>query len=114
MVKLISAVFRPATLQDTKDALTTFGVRGLTVCEVFAPTGNRQRVEVYRGRRVATDLQPSVRVDLLAPDDEVHDLVHIIRQVAGAATTAGEGWIWVTPVDLVLRIRTGEYGADAV
>jgi nitrogen regulatory protein P-II 1 len=71
-------------------------------------------VEVDRGRRVATDLQPSVRVDVLATDDEVQDLVHIIRQVAGAAAPAGEGWIGVTPVDLLLRIRMGVYGADAM
>jgi nitrogen regulatory protein P-II 1 len=113
-MKLITAVFQPATLQNAKNALTSFGVRGLTVSEVFARTGDSLLVEVYRGRRVAYDLRPSIRVDLLADDDEVHDLVHIIRQVASTATMSGDGWVWVTPVDLVLRVRTGERGADAM
>ncbi|UIJ62645.1 P-II family nitrogen regulator [Amycolatopsis acidiphila] len=77
--------------------------------EVFTLTGDRPRVEIYRGQRVATNLQPSVRADVPAADDEVQDLVHIIRQVAGAATTAGKGWIWGTPVEFLLCIRTGGY-----
>ena len=113
-MKLITAVFQPATLQEAKDALTTFGVRGLTVSEVFAHTEGPTLIEVYRGRRLAAELRPSIRVDLLAADDEVPDLVHIIRQVASTATVSGDGWIWVTPVDLLLRVRTGERGVDAV
>jgi nitrogen regulatory protein P-II 1 len=100
-VKLITAVFGPVLWDEARNALTTFGVRGLMECDVLAQTGNRLPVGVYRGRR-GTDLRPRLRVDLLATDDEVPDLVHIIRQVASTATAPDEGWVWVTPVDLVL------------
>ena len=64
-------------------------------------TGNDLQVGVYRGP-TGTDLRPRLRVDLLATEDEVRDLVHIIRQVASTATAPDEGWVWVTPVDLLL------------
>ena len=113
-MKLITAVFQPSTLQEAKDALTTFGVGGLTVSEVYATTGGDLRVELYRGQRITSDLRPCLRVEILATDDDVHELVHIIRQVAGSTTATGHGWLWVTPLDLVVRVRTGERGADAV
>jgi nitrogen regulatory protein PII len=100
-VKLITAVFGPALWDEARNALTTFGVRGLTECDVLAHTRNGQQVRVYRGRW-ATDLRPCLRVDLPAADDEVSDLVHIMRRVASTATAPDDGWVWVTPVDLVL------------
>lgn len=113
-MKLITAVFAPPTLQEVKDALTAFGVHGLTVSEVYADIGSQLRVEVYRGWRIASELRQCIRLEILATDDDVHDLVHIIRQVAGWTRDTGHGLLWVTPLDVVLRVRTGQYGADAV
>ncbi|HEX3782213.1 MAG TPA: P-II family nitrogen regulator [Pseudonocardiaceae bacterium] len=113
-MKLITAVLRPATFDTVKNALAVFGVRGLTVGYVYgAPSRTPQRIQVYRGQRIEMDLDPLVRIDLLTPDDEAADLVHVIITAAGdGADLAGR--IWLTPVDLLVRIRTGEYGTDAL
>jgi nitrogen regulatory protein P-II 1 len=112
-VKLITAVLSPATFEAVRDALAIFGVRGLTVCNVYAaPARIPNRVQVYRGQRMAADLDPMVRVDLVIPDDETADVVHVLIRAAGEEDVTER--VWLTPVDLVVRIRTGEYGVDAV
>jgi nitrogen regulatory protein PII len=113
-VKLITAVLRPAAFDAVRHALAVFGVRGLTVCTVYgAPARDDQRVQVYRGQQMRADLAPMVRVDLLCPDDEVADLVHVLTRAAGPDADLTDR-IWLTPVDLVVRIRTSEYGIDAL
>jgi nitrogen regulatory protein P-II 1 len=113
-MKLITAVLRPATFDSVKDALAIFGVRGLTVSYVYGPpAAMTKRVQVYRGQRIAMDLDPLVRIDLLTPDDEAADLIHVITKAAGNGADLTDK-IWLTPVDLLVRIRTNEYGADAL
>jgi nitrogen regulatory protein P-II 1 len=113
-VKLITAVLRPATFDAVKDALTVFGVRGLTVSAVYgAPPRAPLRVQVYRGQQMTRDLDPMVCIELLTPNDEAADLIHVLVRAAGTAEDL-TGRIWLTPVDLVVRIRTREYGLDAL
>jgi len=109
-VKLITVVLRPALFEVLKDALTLFGVHGMTVGQTYLATKTAGRVEMYRGQRFASDLEPSLRVDLLTSDDEAPDLVHVIDRVVASSS----GHYWITPVDWVVRVRTGEYGLDAV
>jgi nitrogen regulatory protein P-II 1 len=112
-VKLITVVLRPAQFDTLKEALALFGVRGMTVGQVYRATDHPTRVEMYRGQKFASDLEPCLRIDLLTSDDEAPDLVHVIdRVVANGEPVAGR--IWITPVDWAVRVRTGEYGLDAL
>ena len=109
-MKLITAVIRPATFDSVKEALALFGVRGMTVTQVYHHTGQRpDHVEIYRGQRFISDMEPNLKIDLLAPDDEVGDLVRVIGKLAARTDD-----IWLTEVNLVVRVRTNEYGLDAL
>jgi nitrogen regulatory protein PII len=111
---MITAVLRPAAFEAVREALAVFGVRGMTVCSVYgAPASDHQRVQVYRGQQMIAALDPMVRVDLLTPEDEAADLVHVLIRAAGDGEDLTDR-IWLTPVELVVRIRTGEYGIDAL
>jgi nitrogen regulatory protein PII len=101
-VKLITAVLPASDLERVHEALRTLGIPGLTVTMVFARGAGRPHEEVYRGARRRVDLQPAVRLDLLAADGDAADIVHVIA-VAGVL-----GTVWVTPVERVVRIRTRE------
>lgn len=113
-MKLITAVLRPAAFESVREALAVFGARGLTVTTVYGtPAQDRRRVLVYRGQQMTADLDPMVRLDLLTPDDEAADLIHVLTRAAGENADLTDR-IWLTPVDLVVRIRTSEYGLDAL
>ena len=112
-MKLITAVIRPAAFDALKDALALFGVRGMTVGQVYRTTRRTAHVEIYRGQRFTTDVEPCLRVDLLAPNDEAPDLVRVIAKISESADPE-DGRVWITEVDLVVRVRTDERGLDAV
>jgi nitrogen regulatory protein P-II 1 len=110
-VKIVSAVVGPHAFVPLQRALRTFGVLGLTVSEVLRQDGRCDR-EVYRGQGFAVDLRPQVRLDIVAQDADAADVVRIIvRVVAGQFA---EGQVWVTPVDAIVRVRTGQRGVDAL
>jgi nitrogen regulatory protein P-II 1 len=111
-VKLITVVLRPAQFETLKQALSLFGVRGMTVGQVYRSTDRLSRVETYRGQRFASELEPRLRVDLLTSDDEAPDLVHVIDRVVDRDSPAAR--VWITQVDWAVRVRTGEYGLDAL
>ena len=112
-MKLITAVIKPFKLDDVKAALEVLGVQGMTVSEVQGFGRQRGHTEVYRGAEYTVDLVPKVRVEVLV-DDTVSDKV--VDAVVEAARTGkiGDGKVWVTPVETLVRVRTGERGADAV
>ncbi|MBV9313295.1 MAG: P-II family nitrogen regulator [Pseudonocardia sp.] len=112
-MKLITAVTQPGTFEAMKAALSLFGVRGMTVSQVVRATGRTPPVQIYRGLKFAVDLQPSLRIELLAPDNEVPDLVQIINKII-STSEPDDGTVWITPVDLVVRVRTRQYGVDAL
>jgi nitrogen regulatory protein P-II 1 len=111
-VKLITAVVRPSTFDSMKEALALFGVRGMTVGQVYHSGRGSDHVEIYRGQRFISDLEPSLRIDLLAPEDEVGDLLRVIGKLVG--DTDARERIWLTEVNLVVRVRTNEHGLDAL
>jgi len=112
-MKLITAVIKPFKLDDVKDALKSAGVAGITVSEVRGFGRQGGHTETYRGAEYKIDFVPKVSVSILVDDPDVDGVVEVI---ANAARTEkiGDGKIWVTDVDRVVRIRTGEEGADAV
>jgi nitrogen regulatory protein P-II 1 len=112
-VKLITVVVRQAAFDALKEALALFGVRGMTVEEVYRTSDRTAHVEIYRGQRFASDVERCLKIDLLAPDDESPDLIRVIAKIIATADPVG-GRSWTTPVDLAVRVRTSEYGLDAL
>jgi len=112
-MKLIVAVVKPYKLDEVKTALQAFGVHGLTVAEASGYGRQRGHTEVYRGAEYTVDLVPKVRIELLAEDHDVEDLINVITKAAQTGKI-GDGKVWVTPVETVVRVRTGERGAEAL
>lgn len=112
-MKLITAIVKPFKLDDVKTALKDHGVHGMTVAEVQGFGRQRGHTEVYRGAEYEVDFVPKVRVEVLADDGEVSGIVDAIVNAA-RTEKIGDGKVWVTPVDSVTRIRTGEMGTDAL
>ncbi len=112
-MKKIEAVIKPFKLDDVKDRLREIGVQGMTVSEVkgFGRTGGKK--EVYRGSAYVVDFVPKVRVQIVVKDEIVNDVVEALVAVARTGHI-GDGKIFITPVDEVIRIRTGERGEDAL
>jgi nitrogen regulatory protein P-II 1 len=112
-MKLVTAIIKPFTLDDVKSALEQVGVLGMTVSEVQGYGRQKGHTEVYRGAEYSVDFVPKVRVEVLV-DDALGDKV--VEAVVEAARTGkiGDGKVWVTPVDTVVRVRTGERGTDAL
>jgi nitrogen regulatory protein P-II 1 len=112
-VKKIEAIIKPFKLDEVKDRLREIGVQGMTVYEVkgFGRTGGKQ--EVYRGSSYVVDFVPKVCVEIVVKDSMVRDVVDSISATARTGKI-GDGKIFVTPVEEVVRIRTGERGEDAI
>ena len=112
-MKLVTAIVKPFKLDDVKAALKGVNAQGMTVSEVQGFGRQRGHTEVYRGAEYTVDFVPKVRVEVLADDAEADRIAEAI--VAAARTEKiGDGKVWVTPVESVTRIRTGEMGADAI
>ena len=112
-MKLVTGVVKPFKLDDVKAALESFGVAGITVSEVQGYGRQRGHTEVYRGAEYRVDFVPKVRIEVLVDDDDSDDVVEVI--VKSAATgKIGDGKVWVTPIETVVRVRTGERGRDAL
>ncbi len=112
-MKLITAVIKPFKLDDVKDALRAVGVVGITVTEVRGFGRQGGHTETYRGAEYKIDFVPKVKLEILAGDDQVDDLVATITSSASTGKI-GDGKVWVTDVGTIVRIRTGERGADAI
>ena len=112
-MKLIVAVLKPFKLDDVKEALKSLGVSGMTLTEAQGFGRQRGHTEVYRGAEYEVDFVPKLRVEVLVDDSQVDEVVDTI--VRNAATgKIGDGKVWVVPVEAVVRVRTGERGADAL
>jgi nitrogen regulatory protein PII len=112
-MKLITAIIKPFKLDDVKDALKAAGITGMTVTEVRGFGRQGGHTETYRGAEYTIDLVPKVKVEVLCPADGVDKVVDAI---VGAASSGkiGDGKVWVTAADHVVRVRTGELGIDAI
>ena len=112
-MKLITAIIKPAKLDDIKAALQAAGVQGMTVSETRGFGRQKGHTEIYRGAEYTVDLIPKVRIEILAEDNEVEAIVDVILINANTGSI-GDGKVWVTPVESVVRVRTGERGGDAL
>jgi nitrogen regulatory protein P-II 1 len=112
-MKLVTAIIKPFKLDDVKSALEAHGVHGLTVSEVSGFGRQKGHTEVYRGAEYTVDLVPKVRLEVVVDDANVDEVVDAI--VSGAQTgKIGDGKVWVSPVDSIVRVRTGERGTEAL
>jgi len=112
-MKLVTAVIKPFKLDDVKIALENLGIQGLTVSEVSGFGRQRGHTEVYRGAEYTVDLVPKVRVEVLVEPREASKVVDAVVEAARTGKI-GDGKVWVTEVDTVVRVRTGERDEDAV
>ena len=112
-MKKIDAIIKPFKLDEVKDALTKAGVQGMTVEEVKGFGRQKGHTELYRGAEYSVDFLPKVKIQILAPDDKVAAIVGVITDSAKTGKI-GDGKIFVTSVEEVIRIRTGEKGEDAI
>jgi nitrogen regulatory protein PII len=112
-MKLVTAIIKPFKLEEVKIALENLGIQGLTVSEVSGFGRQRGHTEVYRGAEYTVDLVPKVKVEVLV---DSADAVKVLDSIVEAARTGkiGDGKVWVTDVDAVVRVRTGERDEDAV
>ena len=112
-MKLITAIIKPFKLDDVKGALEGRGVHGLTVSEASGFGRQKGHTEVYRGAEYTVDLVPKVRLEIVVEDDVVDTVVDAI--VASAQTgKIGDGKVWVSPIETIVRVRTGERGSEAL
>lgn len=112
-MKLITAIIQPYKFDDVKSALEASGVRGLTVSEANGYGRQKGHTEIYRGAEYTVDLIPKVRVEVLVDDV---DVTAVTEALVNAAHTGkiGDGKVWVTPVEQVVRVRTGSSGVEAL
>jgi nitrogen regulatory protein P-II 1 len=112
-MKKIEAIIKPFKLDEVKESLSEIGIQGMTVTEVkgFGRTGGKK--EVYRGSAYVVDFVPKVKLEIIVKDDMVHQVLSTITEAAKTGRI-GDGKIFVSPVEEVIRIRTGEKGEDAI
>ena len=112
-MKKIEAIIKPFKLDEVREALAEVGASGLTVTEVKGFGRQKGHTELYRGAEYVVDFLPKVKVEVVVKDDEVERCIDAILKAAKTGKI-GDGKIFVTPVEQVIRIRTGETGSDAL
>ena len=112
-MKMVEAIVKPFKLDEVKEALTKAGIQGMTVEEVKGFGRQKGHTELYRGAEYSVDFLPKVKIQILVSDDKAAKVVEVITDTARTGKI-GDGKIFVTTVDEVIRIRTGEKGAEAI
>ena len=112
-MKVVTAVIKPHKLEDVRAALETAGVQGMTVTEVQGFGRQRGHSEIYRGAEYKIDFLPKVKVEVIVDDADALNIVDDI-QTAARTDRIGDGKVWVTPVEHIVRVRTGESGEEAL
>jgi nitrogen regulatory protein P-II 1 len=112
-MKLVTAIIKPFTLEDVKAALEHIGVLGMTVSEVQGFGRQKGHTEVYRGAEYSVDFVPKIRVEVVVDEVQVDKTIDALVEAARTGKI-GDGKVWVTPVETVVRVRTGERGLDAL
>ena len=112
-MKVISAIIRPFKLDEVREALGAAGVSGITVTEVKGFGRQKGHTELYRGAEYVVDFLPKIRIETAVTDDNVDAVIEALQGAAGTGKI-GDGKIFVTALEQVVRIRTGETGADAL
>jgi len=112
-MKKIEAIIKPFKLDEVKEHLTSVGVQGLTVTEVKGFGRQKGHTELYRGAEYVVDFLPKAKLEILAPEEQVDDIIDAIMTAAHTGRI-GDGKIFILSVDDVVRIRTGEHGKEAI
>ena len=112
-MKKVTAMIKPFKLDDVREALSDIGIQGMPVTEVKGFGRQKGHTEVYRGAEYAVDFLPKIQIDIVLSDDQIERVIEVIIETARTGKV-GDGKIFVTPVDQVIRIRTGETGDVAV
>ncbi|MGW7536974.1 P-II family nitrogen regulator [Amycolatopsis sp. NPDC054798] len=112
-MKLLTAVVKPFVLDDVRIALQELGIAGMTVSEVRGYGRQKGHTEIYRGAEYAVDFITKYRLEILLDDDQVEAALRTVLDTAHTGKI-GDGKVWVTPVETVVRVRTGERGRDAL
>ena len=113
MMKLISAIIKPFKLEEVRQALLDNEIEGLTVTEVKGFGRQKGHTELYRGAEYKIDTLPKIKVEIICDDEKVSPIVDVISKSANTEKI-GDGKIFITNVDEVIRIRTGETGSEAI
>lgn len=112
-MKLVTAIVKPFKLDDVREALSEIGVQGITVTEVKGFGRQKGHTELYRGAEYVVDFLPKVKIEIAVKSDMVDSVIEAITKVASTGKI-GDGKIFVSALEQVIRIRTGETGSDAV
>ena len=112
-MKKIEAIIKPFKLDEVKEALQELGVQGMTVLEAKGYGRQKGHTELYRGAEYVVDFLPKIKVEVVLADDQLAQALDVI-QTAARTGRIGDGKIFITTIDEVIRIRTGERGADAI
>ncbi len=112
-MKMVMAIIKPFKLDDVREALSDIGVQGITVTEVKGFGRQKGHTELYRGAEYVVDFLPKIKIETVVTDERADAVIEAIQSSAGTGKI-GDGKIFVTAVEQVIRIRTGEIGADAL
>ena len=112
-MKLVSAIIKPFKLQEVREALVDAGIEGLTITEVKGYGRQKGHTEMYRGAEYSVDTLPKIKLEILVEEEKVETVTEVLTKTANTGKI-GDGKIFITSVDNVIRIRTGETGSDAI
>ncbi|MFV0429455.1 MAG: P-II family nitrogen regulator [Arachnia sp.] len=112
-MKLVTAILQPDVLEPVQKALVKYGVKGMTISEASGYARQLGHKEVYRGETLTIDFILKIKLEVACDDDEAEAIVAIIANTARTGQV-GDGKVWVTPIDTMVRVRTGEIGAAAL
>ena len=112
-MKLVSAIIKPFKLQEVREELVNAGIEGLTITEVKGYGRQKGHTEMYRGAEYSVDTLPKIKLDILIEDNSLETVIESISKSANTGKI-GDGKIFVSNIDDVIRIRTGETGSDAI
>ncbi|MAQ97785.1 MAG: transcriptional regulator [Gammaproteobacteria bacterium] len=112
-MKLITAIIKPFKLQEVREALVDAGVEGLTITEVKGYGRQKGHTEMYRGAEYSVDTLPKIKLEILVDDENLQTVTDVVTKTANTGKI-GDGKIFITTIDEVIRIRTGEIGSDAI
>ncbi len=112
-MKKVECILRPGKLEEVKDALSQYGIKGMTVYQVMGCGLQGGRKEVYRGTELTINLLPKIKMEIVVADKDADEIVKIITKTANTGQI-GDGKIFISPVENVVRIRTSEMGENAI
>tara|TARA_B100001057_G_scaffold384718_1_gene391266 strand:+ start:702 stop:1040 length:339 start_codon:yes stop_codon:yes gene_type:complete len=112
-MKLVTSIIKPFKLQEVRESLVAAGIEGLTITEVKGYGRQKGHTEMYRGSEYSVDTLPKIKLEILVDDSNLNNVVKVVTETANTGKI-GDGKIFITAIEEVIRIRTGETGSDAI